>query len=158
MKKLEDSTKKWHQKSTSYQAIATDDDLFNFQTTNSVILPHDLMRYFKEINGTSGQYDDKFFQFNAVNELKNVNDEYKDWKGIPNYRDIVDILVDSEKYFVFANYSFHLFSYAIKLYSYSSSTNEVLVLCGAEYKKISNSFSEFMELYLNDSIELQLNQ
>lgn len=115
-----------------------------------------MINYFKLLNGTQEEYDGSLFQFYSIGQVKKVKDEYKDWLGIPNYKNIVNTLIESEDYFVVANYSFHLFSYVIKLYPQNSVKNEILVICGDEYKIIANSFSEFIEFYLNDSIELQL--
>jgi hypothetical protein len=52
--------------------------------------------------------------------------------------------------FVIANYSCHLFAYAIRLYPDKADINEVYVVCGDEYKVIANSFTEFIDLYLKN--------
>ncbi len=57
--------------------------------------------------------------------------------------------------FVFGDYMFHIFSYAIRLNSSESGKNEIYIICGDKYKVIANSFSDFVRLYVSDSIELQ---
>lgn len=157
MNQLEQLKRKWVLEDVDLPKLASDEEILHFQSKNNVIFPEDLLLFFKTLNGTQEQYDGSLFQFYSICQLKSIKDEYKDWKGIPNFQRIVYTLKDSESYYTFANQSFHLFAYAIKLYNEQSAFNEVLVVCGDEYKKIANSFSEFIDLYLNESIELQLN-
>lgn len=46
---------------------------------------------------------------------------------------------------------FCMFSYAIRLNQDKNSLNEVIIICGAEHKVIAHSFTEFLDLYLDDS-------
>ena len=150
MEQLKILAKKWKSDNVEFQRTVGDNELSKFQSSHNIVLPNELINYFKNLNGTGEEYDGNFFQFYSLNQLKTINEEYKDWKGIPNYKNIVNTLIESEQYFVFANYSCHLFSYAIRFNSSHSINNDILVLCGDEYKKIANSFSEFIELYLKD--------
>jgi len=133
------------------------DVMQTFQSKNNVVLPNDLEEYFKRLNGTGGEYTDELYEFYSIDRVKKVSEEFQDWEGVPSYQTLLD-LKDIKNLFVFANFSFNLLVYAIKLYPARRNTNEVYVLCGEEYKKIANTFSEFLELYLNDSVELQLNK
>ena len=148
----------WVSENTAVSTPATNAELFSFQSENNLVIPKDLTTYFKSLNGTNEEYDNRFFQFYSISQFQSIKEELKNWEGIPDYSNIVNTLSDYKTYFVFADFSFHMFSYAIKLYSENSTKNEVLVICGDEYKKIANFFSEFIELYLNNSIELQLNK
>jgi len=123
-----------------------------------LLLPNDLVTYFNQINGSNDEYDNRFYRFYPFSNFKSINDNLKNWNGTPDYSNIVNTLPDFESYFVFADYSICIFSYAIKLYPDFSLINQVLVICGDEYKVIANSFSDFIDLYLDDSIELQLNR
>jgi hypothetical protein len=136
---------------------ATDNQILSFQSKNNLVIPKDLAEYFILLNGTNERYDERFFQFYSFDQFKNIDEELKNWGGVPDYRNIVNTLLDYETYFVFADYSFHMFSYAIRLYPNETSKNEVLVVCGDQYSHIANSFSEFIDLYIVESIELQLN-
>lgn len=157
MNQLEQLKRKWVLEGVDLSKLASDEEILHFQSKNNVILPEDLLLFFKTLNGTQEQYDGSLFQFYSICQLKSIKEEYKDWKGIPSFQRIVYTLKESESYYAFANQNFHLFTYAIKLYNEQSTFNEVLVVCGDEYKKIADSFSEFIDLYLKESIELQLN-
>jgi len=61
----------------------------------------------------------------------------------------------SENCFVFADYMSHLFAYAIRLYQHSEDFNEVYLICGDKYKIVASSFSEFLKLYFDDSMDLK---
>jgi len=151
--------KLWVSEDIARSIPASNQELLLFQKINEVTLPNDLVEYFKSVNGTTEEYDTRFFQFYSLNQFKNIDVELKNWNGLPDYSGIVTTLNDYKKYFVFADYSFHMFSYAIRLNNSNEPVkNEVLVICGKEYKMIANSFSEFVELYLDNSIELQLNR
>jgi len=136
----------------------SDEDIMFFQSKNKVLLPKDLVKYFKHINGTNEEYDNRFFRFYSLNQFKSINEELINWSGLPDYSGIVNTLKEYSSYFVIADYSFHMFVYAIHLSNSDNYENEVLVISGDEYKKIANSFSEFIELYFEDSLELQLNK
>jgi hypothetical protein len=154
LKKLEE---KWRGEGIKNYNPINLDYIQTFQNKNDVLLPSDLSEYFKKLNGTSEEYTDELYEFYSIERIKKVSEEFEKWHGIPNYQSLLN-LSEIENLFVFANYSFNLFAYAIKLYHEKMEINEVFVLCGDNYKKIANSFSEFIELYLNDSIELQLNE
>lgn len=132
------------------------DALEIFQVNNGVIMPNDLKEYFKLLNGTSNECTDELYEFYSIDQVKRIPSKFRDWKGIPNYHALLE-LQEVKDLFVFANYSFNLFAYAIRLNPKNLDNNDVYVLCGEDFKKISNTFTEFIELYLNDSIELQLN-
>ena len=155
MDQLEKLKRKWESENVPLLAPATDDQIFNFQSSRNLLLPIDLINYFKILNGTGNQYDGSFYQFYSINQIKTIKEEYKDWKGIPNYNSILSKLVELEKYFIFCNYQIHLFSFAIKLFSDKRIHNEVLLICGEQYKKVADSFSDFIEFYLDQSINLQ---
>ena len=158
MNQLDQLKSKWLSENIKLPLPASDEEILLFQSNNKIFLPEDIITYFKIINGTGDEYDGSLYQFYSISQVKKLQEEYKDWEGIPDYKNIFNTLDESENYYVFANYSFHLFSYVIKLYSDSSADNEILVLCGGEFNKIANSFSEFLELYKGDSIELQFNK
>ena len=94
---------------------ASNQELLFFQNTNGVTLPNDLVEYFNLVNGTNEKYDARFFHFYSLRQFKNIGEELKNWDGLPDYSGIVTTLNDYKKYFVFADYSFHMFSYAIRL-------------------------------------------
>lgn len=154
LKKLKE---KWEEESLNDSYPIDIDSIQTFQSENSVVLPDDLKEYFKTLNGTGEEYTDELYEFYSIDRLKKVSEEFEEWKGVPNYQSLVS-LNHIKDLFVFANFSFNLFVYAIKLRREKIDNNEVYILCGEEYKKIANTFSEFLDLYLNNSIELQFNK
>jgi hypothetical protein len=148
----------WALDNISNSITVNDDEIKAFQMNSGLVIPKDLVDYFKQFNGSNEVYDDRFFRFYSFQDFKSVDNDLVNFSGVPDYSNIVNTLSDFQSYYVFADYTFCMFTYAIKLYSHSTANNEVLVLCGAEYKVIANSFSEFIDLYIDNSIELQLNQ
>lgn len=157
MLQLEKLKNKWLEENVDKAISVNDTDILDFQHNNDIVLPNDFILYLKLLNGTGGDCTNGLFEFYALNKMQNLINEFKDWKGIPDYTIILSKLENTDKIYAFANFSFNLFVYAIKLYPEHTLNNEVFVICGGEYKKISGSFSDFISLYLNNSIELQLN-
>lgn len=125
-----------------------------FQEQKGILLPDDLIDYFEQVNGSSYEYDTKLFQFYSFDQFVKITDKYKDWKGVPDYKNIASVLHQAENCYVFADYNFNLFSYAIRLFDIPSNTNEIYIVCGHNYKIIAKSFSSFLDLYLTDDISL----
>jgi hypothetical protein len=134
---------------------ATESDISTFVEAAGMILPEDLIDYFKILNGTSGEYDERFFAFYSLQEFVNLNDKFRDWNGIPKYKDILVSFENASNCYVFADYQFHLFTYAIQLDTIGGIKNEVYAICGGEFRVIANSFSHFIDRYLDDSDDLQ---
>jgi hypothetical protein len=153
--KLNKIEKMWALADVEQCPDATNEDVKIFQKRNQVVLPVDLIEYFQKLNGTMEEYDEKFFQFYSLGEFKRVADLYKDWVGVPHYENLTNTLLDYNQYYAFADYSCNLFSYIIRLYPTETEFNEVLIVCGDKYQKIASSFSEFLDLYICDSLELQ---
>jgi hypothetical protein len=143
----------WHIEPFS---TVNDDDITSFETKYGLLLPEDLISYFKDFNGTNDEYDENLFRFFSFSQFKSISEELIFWNGVPDYSDIGNTLQDFDKYFVIVDYQFHLYTYVIRLYSIVSKKNDVLVLCGSEFEQIANSFSEFLDLYLAQSTKLNL--
>jgi hypothetical protein len=155
MNQLNKIEEKWIQEGIKAISMAKEEDIRVFESNNILRLPEDMKEYFKKINGTNDQYDDGFVQFYSLFEIKKVNEAYSDWQGVPDYKKIVYTLDEYKKYYVFADYMIHTFCYAIYLDS-GNTKNDVLVICGGDYKRIADSFSEFLDLYIGDSDKLQI--
>src|SRR5690349_18539545 len=103
--RLEELRKLW-MKSNTISKI-TSDDIYSFQRKNGLVLPEDIISYFMELNGTSNEYDDKFFKFYSFTEFKSVKDELGEWEGAPDYRNIVNTLKNHADCFAFSDYNCH---------------------------------------------------
>jgi len=126
--------------------------LLLFESGNGLLIPPDLAAYFK-LPGTN-ELNKDLYQFYTFDQFKSVEKELAHWGGIPDYRNIVNTLHQCENCFVFADYMFHLFSYAIRLYPKVTSLNEIYLICGDKHKIVANSFSEFLSLYFDSSVDL----
>jgi len=126
-------------------------DLEVFALRNKKSLPNDLAEYFIKLNGTNSEYDANFFRFYSLGEFKTIEEEFVEWNGLPDYSKALGVIPEHNDYYLFADYSFHAFAYAIKLYEKGfSGINEVCVISGGNYKQIAGSFTEFLELYIKD--------
>ncbi|KKO89644.1 hypothetical protein AAW12_18640 [Sphingobacterium sp. Ag1] len=142
---------KWKREGIKTFIPVRNNELISFQKTNNIVLPPDLIKYFNVLNGTGSEYTDTLYEFYALNKVKTINEEFENWKGIPNYRELLNIISSPGELYVFANYQFNLYVYAIRLYTELKKENEVYVFCGGDYKIIGNTFSKFLEEYINDS-------
>jgi hypothetical protein len=107
------------------------------------------------LDNAANELDKDLYEFYSFDKFGSVRKELAHWGGVPDYRNIVNTLNQCENCFVFADYMFHLFTYAIRLYQNATVINEVYIICGDKYKIIANSFAGFLDLYFDDSMELQ---
>lgn len=149
---LEALQNSWKQYDVEIGPPALAQDIVAFESKTRLYISDDLRIYFQCLNGTVEAYDDKFFSFYSLNYFKSVNNELGDWRGSPDYRNIVNTLPNSAECYVFADYMFHTFTYAIRLAKSDSPKEvyEVYAIYGDEFKRIANSFAEFLELYLRN--------
>jgi len=129
---------------------ATEQEISDFQNFKQLRLPHDLIEYFMDFNGTSGEYNDRFFCFYSLNEFKTLKEKFEGWIGVPNYGGILNSLQEHSGCYVFADYHCHLFAYAIRLYGTETFKNEVYAICGNEYGVVANTFTDFIHKYYRD--------
>lgn len=147
---IEKLKKFWINQSLCFNNLLNFKNIEDFENKNKVKIPKDLQMYFYLINGTNESYDTNFFSFYDLNNFKKVSDELIKFNGIPDYSNLGKSLLNIENYYVFADYMFHLSSYAIYLGNNLNYLNEVILINGGEYKKIANSFSDFIILYLKE--------
>lgn len=122
-----------------------------FEQRSGLVLPQDLRSYFKELNGTQSCYDSHLFEFYDLKGFKPIMEAYSSWEGRPDYGLIASTLKNHRQVHVFANFSNHLYAYGIRLYPTKSERNEVYVICGGDYHPIASSFTQFIDLYLEDN-------
>jgi len=127
-----------------------------FQDENGVVLPNDFIEYILELNGTGGEPTNELFEFYSIERIKQIQVEFSEWKGIPSYKNLSEKVSEVDQLYVFANYQFNLYAYAIRLHSHYVGKNEVYVFCGNEYKIIADNFSDFLEKYVEDSEDIRI--
>lgn len=133
------------------QKFASNSDIQTFEHNNTLRIPVDMQEYFKEVNGMNGRLDSSLFELYSFDEFIPIIAKYGDWGGIPSYRDIQVTMNDHNNCFVIGNWMMHTFAYAIRLNEILTTSNEVFIICGGDFQVIANSFTEFLELYLEDS-------
>jgi hypothetical protein len=134
---------------------ATESQVVEFEVSRNLQLPQDLRDYFTAINGTDGEPDNELFAFCTLAQFQAATQVLGAWQnGTPRHSDVLEKMHSFETCYVFADYFISLIFYAIKLYPTASAGNEVYAICGEDYKVIAKSFSEFIDLYLQQSSEL----
>ncbi|UOQ75195.1 SMI1/KNR4 family protein [Hymenobacter cellulosilyticus] len=147
----------WKEEGIINSEKASEDDISIFNNNNDVLMPYELSSYFKEINGTSGDYDNKFFCFYSINNFKNIEDKFKEWDDETSFKKLSLYMANSKKYYVFADYQCHLIAYAVLIDKNQPDKNPVIAICGDTYKEISPTFMEFLKMYINDDEKIYLN-
>lgn len=149
--KLEPLKSLWRKQDLLSFKFANDADIQKFEHNNALYLPIDMQIYFKEVNGMNGELDSSLFELYSFDEFVPLITKYEDWKGVPSYRDIQFTMNYHKNCFVLGNWMMHTFAYAIRLNELPTATNEVFIICGGDFKVIASSFTEFLNLYLEDS-------
>jgi hypothetical protein len=118
---------------------ASEDEIQAFELRNGVKLPVDLREYFQRLNGID--LAPGFFRFWPLSRL------------IPLKSPSFTILA-ADRYFIFSDYMVGTLYYAIYLGQDPFLQNRVILPDFPSQPVIAKSFSEFVELYLTDSLKL----
>jgi hypothetical protein len=129
--------------------------ILSFEAKSGYLLPPDMAEFFRMLNGAANQMDENLYEFYQIDRFANIQHSLGSWGGIPNYRNIINTFNNYENCYVFADYMMHSFAYAIRLHPDKRTDNQVYIICGDKYKVIANSFTDFLILYFDESIELQ---
>lgn len=128
------------------------DEIRTFQKKYNVEITQDLQDYYLEINGSGNEPLNNLYEFYSINRTKKIHEELINWRGIPDYGKLnFDGL---ENIFVFGGYEFNFYAFGIELFKDLSSENRVFIFCGENFRIIADSFSEFIDLYLNRPEEI----
>jgi hypothetical protein len=122
---------------------ATGEEIVAFEQRNAVNLPADLREYFERLNGVN--MDGRLFRFWPLSKL------------IP-LKSSSSILIETNRYFLFADYMVGTWYYAIYLGDDPFLQNRVILHDFPTRPVIAQSFSAFVDLYLADSPRLYGNQ
>lgn len=136
-------------------SLTIESEILQFQKSTGVTLPEDLKEFLRVTNNLENSYNDRLYRFFSLKSFKSIDEELKFFNGVPDYSNIINTLTEYKECYVFADYMFHMFAYAIRLKNTKSDENEIYIICGDEYKIIASSFTGFIELYQSDSIKLQ---
>ncbi len=128
--------------------------LITFESESGLVIPADLAEHFRLLEAGKREVWKDMYQFYRFGAFKNVPTGIALFRGVPDYRGIVDTLAGCEDCFGFADWMIMSFAYAIRLYREPSLVNEVYVIHKDEFKNIADSFSGFLELLERDAGEL----
>ena len=126
-------------------------DIATFETSNGVVLPNDMRSYFLTVNGMGelGTSDNDFFSFWAIQDLKTVAED------LPNR---TARFADAARYYMFADHSIGLPTYAIRLSENPQDETPVASVFADRgsfgIETFFGSFTEFVNGYLNDPAEI----
>ena len=123
--------------------------LSEFEERNGVVLPWDFKRYFLTADGLSNDDSDGFL-FWPLASVKSVAAVYaEESESVP-----LPMVDKQNQYFVFADYLQWSWAYAIDLADRIVARNPVILVGTPEPTVVAQSFSDFVELYLNGSPDL----
>ncbi len=121
-----------------------------FEARHNAVLPRDMRAYFLAVNGMGerGTCDNDFFSFWPLQDLITIAEDLPD--RCSNF-------TDASRYFMFADHSIALPTYAIRLSSNPADPNPIASIFadfGAfEVENFFDSFTDFVDHYLDDPVE-----
>ena len=126
--------------------------LESFESKYDITLPGDFRDYFSTIDGMEeGCWDNEMIRFWQLHCVKSVPEALSHFAGVPDYSRIARRLSEASSYFVFADFLIWSHVYAIKLGSRRPDRNQILWICGSKHHLIAESFSDFLQMYLENS-------
>ena len=137
---------KWVSEKLKLNTGVTDIALQLFEENYKVKIPVDLRKFYLLANGMEmNETDADLIRFWSIEELKPISE------AASAYFDH-DYLQSVETYFLFADYSIWSHTYAISLTSSLSSENTICVIGANQPIFLANSFSEFINKYLDGKV------
>lgn len=136
---------------------ASDAEILEFEMRNMTTIPEDMRAYFREVNGTAGDYAYGIIRFWNIEEVRTLAQELmaKRTSMALIHSRYTTPIQDEGTLFVFADYMHESQLYAIQL-SPGAQRNPVIMLDGSDPTEIAISFTDFVERYLTTPEELRL--
>jgi hypothetical protein len=119
-------------------SVNTEKDINKILATQNLALPYDFIFFFKHLNGTYDQ-DEEGFHFYKVENLTDMRRRFD-----LSINDSLNSIV------IFADYMLECWSYGVKM-NKEGEYEIGIISSSVNFKKISSSFDEFVQLYLMDS-------
>ena len=139
----------WDRMGVKYQAPISASLIEQFQDQNNVVLPADLLSFYSTFNGfVDDQPDDSLISFWPLQRVESVSKLLGNRDGFPDFRPIVNNLLDSNSYFVFAEFFCFSHVYAVRLSATQEKNSVIWIGSGDHFGVISDTFAEFITLYL----------
>jgi len=122
---------------------SSEKEIKRVEMLKKIKLPNDLKFFYSEVNGMNGNYpddmDDNGFLFYPVQHVLPYNKEFNSNN------------LDMNAVYIFAEYLHKSWWYAFKNGSDSNTYRIMVIFSKDDFRFISNSLAEFIELYLCDS-------
>lgn len=119
-----------------------------FESRYGVSLPSDLWGYFTTVDGMERwESDEDMLEFLHLGAVKSVPEELADFRGIPDYSNIINTLPNPATYFIIADFMITSNVYAICL-NEGATESPIILISGDHHYRIAGSFTEFGEKYL----------
>jgi hypothetical protein len=161
---MEDSAKGRQLRNTLLSAGAqcgagvSDARICEFEHHNDVIFPPDYRTYVRYINGSGYDYGPGMLRFWSLDEVTSLRDQIQ---STPRNAAVIqatydETLENAERYFVFADVEHDIQLYAIWLSAVADDLNDIVVLDGTSPRRVAESFSEFIDLYVREPERLSL--
>ena len=135
----------WHAQNLPISSGSTEEEIATFESRYQVRLPADMREYFYLVNGLDERYmDNDGFTFWSLSRLNPFLEEcsVETGEGVDN----------PESYLVFADCYAWSWAYAIDTEQSSTGENRVIIIGVTKSPiRVAGSFTEFIELYLNQS-------
>jgi hypothetical protein len=137
---------------TDFGPGAKSGEIDRFAIREKVALPIDLVSYLQSINGTNGDYAPGMVALWRLDQFQRLSCELDGSKRESTaliQSAYANAPVNADQYFVFADFMHEAKLYAIRLAD-CVENGEVLILDGEPPRVVAKSFSEFIELLIND--------
>lgn len=136
---------------------ASDDQLSQFETRYQVTIPEDLRAYFREVNGTAGDYAFGIIRFWSIDEVCTFVEAWEANRNLgcliySRYAAAIDY---SERLFLFADHLHEVHLYGTILTS-DGHYRPVMLVDGGPPRLIADSFGDFVERYVSSPERLKL--
>jgi SMI1/KNR4 family protein SUKH-1 len=142
----------WRSLDLPIQKACEEDDIRSFETRHKIALPPDIREYFLKVNGMTpyfpGYQDEEGFSFWPLERVRTIAEENESL-GRPFSR-----LTEEDSLFLFCDYMDWSWAYGVKILPESSPAEGIYLVCCHNPIKITNSFSDFVRLYLEQSDQL----
>jgi SMI1 / KNR4 family (SUKH-1) len=138
----------WKSQGLAIAEGAANHELVEFEAREGVRIPKDFRAYLEQVNGMIQAAPDvcdvNLFAFWPLNRIKSIRDE------CPEYaKDRT-----AQNFFVFADYMIWSWAYAVEMNAIESEAGQVILVGGLRPQVVSRSFTEFVDLYIQDAAEI----
>jgi hypothetical protein len=154
---VDDLLRKWQTEGVRVGSPNSQRRIEEFEQAHRVKLPNDFTRYLLKANGMEPgvphDTDKHGYCFWPLERIRSAADEFREPQH--SVKEIELTNPDLAKYFIFADYLQWSWAFAIRISGTDTDTSEVFKVDAPRVMpKLANSFAEFIDLYVVDSVRL----